>query len=275
MLKINLDYSELLIIGNGFDLNLGLKTSYNEFLQSDIFTEMTHYGNAFAMHLSNRSGFVKWIDIENELKMISLSVDRDDMESHFDIFFNAFTKYLRQLDYDKFDEKSHAYKFINSIRERNFLILDFNYTVTTKNLLLNNGFADDVIQSRLIKVHGSIDDSIIFGIEDSAQVKREHIFLKKSYHPNFKGINLFKEASKIKTIRIFGHSLGQTDHFYFDKFFESISMIGERESEKEIYLYHYGKDGYKDLHIELEKLTKQNLFGLKQNNDFIPIDTSK
>ena len=37
MYKIDTQFKELIIIGNGLDLNLGLKTSYGDFIQSETF----------------------------------------------------------------------------------------------------------------------------------------------------------------------------------------------------------------------------------------------
>ena len=42
-------YKVLLILGNGFDLSLGLRTSYNDFLESDLFKKrvaIKYYSNA-------------------------------------------------------------------------------------------------------------------------------------------------------------------------------------------------------------------------------------
>ena len=38
--KLKFRYDNLLIIGNGFDLNLGLQTTYKSFVESNIFKAM-------------------------------------------------------------------------------------------------------------------------------------------------------------------------------------------------------------------------------------------
>jgi|GEM_PF-3326905 hypothetical protein len=57
--ELSLDFSEelqydlVLIIGNGFDLNFGLKTSYSDFLSSKQFKNLIESNNKLALHLSN------------------------------------------------------------------------------------------------------------------------------------------------------------------------------------------------------------------------------
>ena len=58
-----------LIIGNGFDLNLGLPTSYGNFVESEQFKDMVTRGNKLAIHLKSKYELQNWIDIENELKL--------------------------------------------------------------------------------------------------------------------------------------------------------------------------------------------------------------
>ena len=68
-------YKVLLILGNGFDLSLNLPTSYNSFLESDLFKKRVnfkHYPNAkFDEHdrnihnyLTRQRGLKNWIDVE-------------------------------------------------------------------------------------------------------------------------------------------------------------------------------------------------------------------
>ena len=57
------------ILGNGFDLDLGLKTSYHDFWESDYCPK--HYPAPLILHLNQRwpdkHNSVKWYDLENEL----------------------------------------------------------------------------------------------------------------------------------------------------------------------------------------------------------------
>lgn len=44
------DYTDVLVVGNGFDLNLDLKTSYSHYLDSDHFKELLQR-NSLAQYL--------------------------------------------------------------------------------------------------------------------------------------------------------------------------------------------------------------------------------
>lgn len=67
---------KILIIGNGFDLNLGFQTSYNDFLSSDEFKMLADGDNQLAYYLSETNRHcqqtnINWVDIEHELKTFS------------------------------------------------------------------------------------------------------------------------------------------------------------------------------------------------------------
>lgn len=65
--------NKILIIGNGFDLNLGIASSYADFLTSGPFKKLIEENNFLASFLHTMSEQsqptdVKWVDIEHELK---------------------------------------------------------------------------------------------------------------------------------------------------------------------------------------------------------------
>ena len=68
------EYDSILIIGNGFDLNLGLKTSYQNFIASHVFKNLVDGNNQLCKYLNNQNELNRWIDIENELKKYSRDV---------------------------------------------------------------------------------------------------------------------------------------------------------------------------------------------------------
>ena len=62
-------YQSALIIGNGFDLSLGLSTSYMDFVNSDEFQILLNMQNQLAIYLKVNAELQNWIDIENELNL--------------------------------------------------------------------------------------------------------------------------------------------------------------------------------------------------------------
>jgi hypothetical protein len=267
--------SRLLIIGNGFDLNLGLDTSYSHFLKSTCFNDLQLQNNIIADSLSQQFKVNNWIDIEKHFKILSKHYT-SDLEKDFYTLCTNLENYLGQIDYANLNLNSKAYHLINDTIGRNYKILDFNYTKSTKLLLRQLGVSTEQINKRHVKVHGSIEDkNIIFGVEDKAEIKPEHIFFKKSFNKNFKPIKLMDEVDQFTELHIFGHSLGETDHTYFDSFFHPYSENVYLGQLKKIFLYHYGDTGYKELMIQIDKLTNHRLTKFKQNTDFNIIDTSQ
>lgn len=78
-IKASHDRKLLVIIGNGFDLDLGLKTSYADFMMSKVFEkyrndshlETTSYARQNLFDILQKqfdSNDKKWIDVEIELR---------------------------------------------------------------------------------------------------------------------------------------------------------------------------------------------------------------
>lgn len=271
--------NQLIIIGNGFDLDQNLKTRYSDFVCSTEFKSLINSGNFLASYLEKEYKPQLWFDVENKLKEYSNNqnaVEEINFEQDFMALSDALKNYLNNLTYDNLDETAYSFKLLKAIQNENFLILDFNYTRTTEIILLKLGLEKQKIDERLIKVHGSVDDpEVIFGTEDDAIIKPKHIFLKKSYNPHFKAIDINQNLENIQNIYIFGHSLGETDHMYFKNFFQTFSMSNSFDNQKTIVLFYCDREGYNQLHIQLDRLTNYNLTAFKQNNRFIPRNTLK
>ena len=75
-----MQYDKLLVIGNGFDLALGLKTSYLDFMR---WLKNEHYMDDAYLYryLSSKLNQKRWIDIENELRVYSNKICNPS-ESH-------------------------------------------------------------------------------------------------------------------------------------------------------------------------------------------------
>ena len=75
-----MQYDKLLVIGNGFDLALGLKTSYLDFMR---WLKNEHYMDYAYLYryLSSELNQKRWIDIENELRVYSNKICNPS-ESH-------------------------------------------------------------------------------------------------------------------------------------------------------------------------------------------------
>jgi hypothetical protein len=268
-------YTHIIIIGNGFDLNLGLKTSYTDFISSEHFNNQVNNGNDLCHYLQEQHNLKRWIDIENELKAYS-NMNAENFEEDFDNLCSALMEHLKDLNYDEINWDSHAYNLIKQIRSQEFLILDFNYTKSIYKLLVDLSYPTSLIKERIVKVHGSIESgNIIFGVEDQARIHRQDIFLKKTCNINYAPIPFRQLLENASEVHIFGHSLGETDHMYFFDFFSGCTNRRASNDMGSIFLYYFGKTGYKELHMQLDDLTIKRIGFLKQNTKFNQIDVSK
>src|SRR5687767_2558930 len=90
----------IIIIGNGFDLSLGLKTSYRDFMESENYKKFSKENpelSEYLVHkLSENSG--RWVDIELELANFSVDdindLSQDEMKGQFKALKNHLTDYL-------------------------------------------------------------------------------------------------------------------------------------------------------------------------------------
>lgn len=262
-------YEIILIVGNGFDLNLELETSYRHFIASKNFKDLENDNNDLAKYLSKAISLKNWIDVENELKHYSkkTSNNREKFYKDFTDLSEALKNYLKSIKYDWLDENKDAYKVISENRDKSILIIDFNYTSTISKILYDLDLGTDNNNEKIehIKIHGSIkSNDIIFGVEDKADIKHEHIFLKKSVNENFNPIDFRMAMEKCEYFIVFGHSLGETDHMYFEDFFYNIS--NHNILSQNIQFYYYGEDSYHDIHAQLDRMTSRSIKELKQKN---------
>ena len=126
------DYKLVLVIGNGFDLDLGLPTSYKDFIHSPFFYEFLENANILRYHrisidegnifkyLQRQLNLNNWIDIEAELKRLATNTDKVFDESQgraipvlnkasqgikdsFEVLRKQLSSYLRHMPYDFFN----------------------------------------------------------------------------------------------------------------------------------------------------------------------------
>ena len=241
----------LFILGNGFDINLGLKTRYQEFYN---FYSKSHNSNDSVMKLKdhigkNTDGY--WSDLElalgdytNEFKFTedfdeviddirtSLSLYLKKVETDFSEFsinteiflqdLNYFEKYLIPTDQDKVIEFKE--NFQNSNWRTN--VVTFNYTDTIEKI--NDNLDGDIIGNHLhsnsttklahvlnknvVHIHGLVGDGMILGVNDLSQVSNSEL------HGN---IDIEESIIKPKC----NEANGEKSDLYFDQRIEKADII--------------------------------------------------
>jgi hypothetical protein len=256
----------LLIIGNGFDLNLGLRTGYKDFILSSEFLSIKD--NSLCNYLSNKFELNNWIDIERELKAYSHSVDtrNDSFKMDYNSLREKLTQYLTRISSCEINKNAYVVKLLSSLMQQpnGLRVISFNYTDSVErvaNDLKPGGLSRDLV----MKVHGSIQkNDIIFGVEDGFnKVKQQHIFVRKSFAKNYSDVSVHKYISTSPHTYFFGFSLGESDHSHFSEYF--MHCCSTHITSKGLTFYHYGDEHYESLNMQIESLTNNQLGKFKRN----------
>lgn len=267
--------STVYIIGNGFDLNLGLKTSYKDFVNSSIFMNEVDAGNKLFDYLHGAHQEPNWIDIEKELEKYSKNNGNDSQGFLRDYkeLCKKLKEYIKSINVSSMNVNSEAYKlFTSKYFDDPVTIINFNYTKSVSHILESHGY--DHVDEWIMHVHGSAEiDDIIFGVDDGARIDEEHTFLYKSSSSIYNGKGCINALKEFDTLHIFGHSLGESDHMYLD-FFYSLSLYNTGH-DKEINIYHYGEEDKHKIYKQLHKLTGNGVAKLKNNTKLRVFDLKR
>lgn len=266
----------LLIVGNGFDLSMGFKTSYGDFMKSSFFPK---YDSTLCSHLRKQfQENMGWIDIEKELSEFSsmlISMKQDAKKKHIKWEYDSFREEYEEL-------KSSLKAYLQEETKRAFgpspenpakrvidqlpagsKIISFNYTSIIERLTWDK-FKDS--KGNLLHIHGSLapSDDIVFGVEDSAKLSKEHVFLYKAHSRHLKVQEFSDWLNSAERIIFYGYSLGDTDRQYFEKFFRKLCSSDSIYTE--LKFYYYGQASYDNLIWQLQVLTNHKLTQLQIQN---------
>jgi hypothetical protein len=223
------------IIGNGFDLNLGLKTSYKDFYDYYKLVESSKSSiNNLKIKISNN--YKNWSDLELALGQYTEEFKTvDDFDEVFEDILEQLGQYLskeenkldiKEINKDKFYEnlvKPEVFlpvRDINKIRtyKSNYAsntwvvdIVTFNYTRIiekiigqNKNIKIGHHITGNLaVTLRGIEhIHGYVDDRMVLGVNDTSQLKN------KEFHQN---VDVLEAIVKEQCNLAYGHTI--ENHF--------------------------------------------------------------
>ncbi|MEL5895035.1 AbiH family protein [Bacteroides sp. GD17] len=263
------DYKLVLVLGNGFDLDLGLKTKYGDFMGSTFFKSSPDYlmdtspvsgGVNLFKFLEKRLSSDKWIDLEHELATLALVRTKRGPNASFveEMTFLALHKalcsYLKEIKYDNINEDSVALTLLRILNQYDLWeILSFNYT-DLKNLEHYVGEINVPVEY----IHGSIkDDSIILGFEDDLEIDSSFCFMIKSFSPYYKSHNVREKLLDANEIIFFGHSLGHTDYHYFEDLFKYQSQAETANQNLIIRIFTFDEESRIETLLQLREMNNK------------------
>lgn len=264
----------LLIVGNGFDLSMGFKTSYGDFMKSSYFPHEETSSLCSYLHNQYEEN-MGWIDIENELseysrilttkklnaKKFNTILDIDSLREEYDELKSSLKCYLQEETKRAFcpSPDNPAKRVIDQLPAES-KIISFNYTSIIERMTRDRFCAS---KGNLLHIHGSLApyDDIVFGVEDSAKLSKEHVFLYKAHSPHLKVQEFSDWLNSAERIIFYGYSLGDTDRQYFEKFFRK--LCSDDRTYTELVFYYYDQSSYDNLIWQLQMLTNHKLTQLQ------------
>ena len=230
----------LIVLGNGFDLDLGWKTSYSDFYKAKQrkFESLNRMSYVHKMitegHWYNLEGYLR--DCMREV----LSEKIEELNYFWILCRNMIGEYLSQHNIYTTITDSCAYRMLSEISSSD--IVSFNYTNPFDIIGLNN--------HDILYVHGCLKNratgaKIKLGVDSLVRSQNELTiseeklkYIIKTYKNH--NVDRLLTLSKIAdNIIIYGHSLGITDSDYFRPIFKGI--IENKVINKTIYIVTYNE----------------------------------
>ena len=228
----------IIILGNGFDLDLGLETSYSSFAKSEQWKELMD-NNEHSKDINWLLGFIKskyevdkWIDIEAALLEYAINKTSNGIMAYSkgdEIDFIALRKSLKsylteQQSYFRPTRKSVASLLLTFLGKISNLSKLYTFNYTQLDVLATKCNYDPLIDAQ--HIHGSLadDGELIFGIETRANtIDERYAFLFKTQNRKYHHTDLLKDLMDKDEYIFFGHSLNGMDYNYFNSLFISLA----------------------------------------------------
>lgn len=192
----------LLIVGNGFDLNMGFPTSFQDFLRYYVKTDVERPSdNVRKLKQLIQSDIVQWSDLE--LKLGEVTTEYSTTEDFSDTFRNIrdeLSRYLECVDrlqivnaksvaermlrdlagIDQLIDlpyKSKYWKFMENVNESDRVevnVMTFNYTRTFERLLqeLQGNLVNEsnITINAPVHIHETLESGLMMGVNDGSQI---------------------------------------------------------------------------------------------------------
>lgn len=214
------------IIGNGFDLDLGWKTQFSHFANSDYWPlRPVLNSNLYSVLTTNRNKSM-WFDLEHLMAdyaspkkgMTSPSRVKGD-KAFFDQLSAALMSYLKEQQTQDITKASTASKVLSAVLAIHHYSKIYSFNYTDLHLIANRLGVPYHFDYE--HVHGDLNsESAIIGIPDSADVVDNYEFLYKTFSPHYSSHEILFDLLDADEVIFFGHSLGQIDYHYFQRFFQ-------------------------------------------------------
>jgi len=238
----------VIVIGNGFDLDIGWNTTYKAFMESMDFWPFHKEAHGLGAWLNIQAHYDNWYDLEKMLRTYacliqdrSLLFDVETDKSHFAILKYRIGDYLQTESTRAIRRTSMACSLLHWLaKNRNVKIYSFNYT-NLQNILDSLKIEENIPCEY---IHGSLaSQTQILGIDDHAEVREGYHFLLKTFQPSYRSHNMLDDMRDAYCVIFYGLCMGEIDYPYFKLFFQercSEELYKEKRNKK--YICFFTKD---------------------------------
>ena len=263
--------STIVVLGNGFDIDLGLKTKFADFIGSSHFSKHA-FTPLMNQILSLHDKDARWCDIEQVFRDKFISYQNnpskevyDDINYSWQLINKAWGIYLPEITELKntiIKTESCAFKMLEHPKTTS-LWYTFNYTSP----YYLTGLKTDVEPT---PVHGwfspreqnpeglmyRIPNELVIGIDSGAiqqnnkDIQLSHII--KTLHPRYEQSNFTEDLFKCNNVIIFGHSMGITDSDYFCNYLHALK--NGSLSHRNIYIVTHNLSSMVNIEANFDKL---------------------
>lgn len=233
------------IIGNGFDIDMGLPSKYSDFADSPEFHDLVHRmhnmyfeeerKNSLVLQIQNASFDSNWFDIEEEIHKYVVNHPFFDekmvrmVRSEFNALKKALADYLKRITTNFTADNSKLSTALHyRMRECPLTVIDIYFNYTYPHQYIKLPLQPEIFngaQHWVTFVHGSLkDNDIVLGcdLQEGEQVDRQLSFMYK-YNQLKKANHIARNILEAKEIIFFGHSINEMDFCYFREFFKVAS----------------------------------------------------
>lgn len=234
-----------LIIGNGFDIDMGLPSRYSDFAQSPEFKDLVkrmsdmyfkeEQDKSIVLQLQRAYMVSNWFDIEEEIhKYVVTNKGFDDrkirlVRSEFNELKKALINYLIRItaNFTANRDKLSTY-LMYKLRECPLTVTEIYFNYTNPSEYLKLPLQKEIFngaQHWFTYVHGSLRyNDIVLGcdLQEGENVNRQLSFMYK-YNQLNKANHVARSILEAKEIVFFGHSINEMDFCYFKEFFRVAS----------------------------------------------------
>ena len=273
----------IIVIGNGFDIDLGWRTSYKDFYDSkkDEWNKFRTDEDDLFQYVIKNAG-ENWYDLERTIYNYCIAMSKElpseekmrkDLEDYKN-FKNQLVHFIKQRSAEQVKEKSYAYHLLKFFIEQRcpqgfYNEMDsewfsFNYTPLDKVARQIN----PSVVFNYTAIHGTLENNnCIFGFHDDKQIKGQYRLIQKSLDDDYEPHVIYPALSEADRFIFFGLSMGFIDAVYFKDIFEQISkpINSNNRTPKEIIFITRDKGSMRDIKMNLQDIGI-NIQSLMTNN---------